>query len=267
MSLEPTPPTPLQEPSAPRAAGGCWKGCLLMVGGALLLVLLLLSPGIFAVATGVTTFNAFLEGIRDFLDPRPSAQIIPGETIIARIQPMGDLVSVRVQLAKANILARVRYGVADACSFEARHVAQAVIEASVDLSAVSPANLTLDAAGQITRITLPPARLFRCALEQFDQYTHSQPPGCVVPLDDAENLARYTALNEFREDTLAGGIRRQAEREASFLVGNLVELLTGRRVEIVFDAGDSPPPDDRTCFPQPPPGWSFDAATQSWRKS
>lgn len=267
MSLEPTPLTPPQDNLPRRSGNGCLKGCLLLAVGALLLALILVSPGIIAVATGVTTWNAFLASVRDFFDPSPNAQIIPGETIVSRIQPMGDLVSVRVQLAKADILARVRYGVADACSFEARHVAQASIEASVDLSAFSLANLTLDADGQITRITLPTPRLFRCVLEQFDQYTHSQPPGCVVPLDDAENLARYVALNDFRERALEGGIRRQAEREASFLVGNLVELVTGRRVEIVFDAGSSPLQDDRTCFPQPPAGWSFDEATQSWRKS
>ncbi len=245
---------------------GCLNRCLLMVVGAFLILLLFLSPSIIALATGAATFNSIADGIRDFLNPQTTAQVNTTQTLVSRIQPIGDLVSVRVELAKANINVGIRQGPGGICSFEARHVGEATIEASIDLSEITQANFEEDETGKITRIILPEARLFRCTIDYFDQYTYSNPP-CRLDLEGAEALARYIAMNEFREDAIMGGIRRRAEHEAIFLIGNLVEFLTGQPIDITFAENGSSTSDDHSCFPEVPPGWIYDETARTWVKS
>ncbi len=250
-----------EEQAAPRqgsrsGGGGCARVVIVLaIIAAALVAVLVLSTGL--------TLGSITNTITALLAPGPAQiTIVPSQTIVNSIQPMGHLVSVRVQLAKADIEVSITQGLLGAASFTTSHVAQGTIEAGIDLTRLSAGDVSYDAAGDIYTVTLPPAQLTGCHVDYIRQYAYS---GTILPVDrdQARQMAEYTALLEFRDDALEGGILSRAEEQARLVFANLVGALTGSKAEIVFEqAAQLPLPP--SCEPDPPGNWSYDPATQTW---
>lgn len=195
--------------------------------------------------------------------PPPTPTIDRALTVLTSIRPLGQLVSYGFQLARADIGVNIRQGVLDACSFSAHYVAEGVIEAGIDLTEVGPGDVRYDAAGDVYTLTLPAPQLTGCHVEYIDQYNQSLTL-CPVDWDAARQLGQHIALNTFRDEALESGILERARQQATLIVSNFVQSLTGSRVEVVYRA--DPPTLPPSCRPEPPEGWTYDAATGVWAR-
>lgn len=249
---------------APRSGKGCLWALLGSFGCLLLALIALLLP----VFLGFTSLNGLLGNLQSTLtgivQPAPVAQTASTQTIVQSVMPLGQLVSVNVQLAKADIHVGVQQGALNACGYSANHVAVGAVEAGVDLTQISDANVIHDAVADRYTLTVPAPQITSCRIDFIRQYDRST-TACAVDWDEARILAQAVALQEFRDDALEGGILARAEREAAVALDSFVEALTGRPVEIVFaPSGEAATPP--SCQPQPPQGWTFDPTTNSWSK-
>jgi hypothetical protein len=249
----------------PRGRTGC-SGCAWGVAGALGCLGLLVLPIIVLLAGGTLTVNGLLSGFQNAFNPPPVANIISSTTILAGIQPMGQLVSVSAQLAKADIFIGVQQGSFNTCGFSTNHVAQGTIEAGIDLTKVTELNIQYDETTDTYTILLPAAELTSCRIDFIRQYERSL-TACNVDWDEARLLANYQAINEFRDDALESGLLDRAEQEARIALGNFITALTGARVSIVFAQPDGPPSIPASCQPDVPTGWSYDIAQGAWVKN
>jgi Protein of unknown function (DUF4230) len=242
------------------------SGCFWGIAGAAGCLLVLLLPIIVLLLVGGLTINSLVSGITGIFTARPPvASVISSQTIVTSIQPMGQLVSVSAQLAKADISIAIQQGALDACSFSANHVAQGTIEAGIDLTKLSEADVQYDQISNTYTVTLPAAQLTSCRIDFIRQYERSL-TACPVDWDEARLLANYEAINEFRNDSVEGGIIDRAEREAQITLGNFIHLLTGATVNIVFKS-ESSAAFPTSCIPDIPEGWVLDEATYTWSKS
>lgn len=251
--------------SIPQRRGGCLTGCALLIAVVGFVASL---PVVIPIIMGTITLNNVIGGIQNLFSPKPqTAAVISTHTIVTSLQPMGQLVSVSAQMAKANIQVGVdRRGVLgnNLCGFSATYVAQGTVRAGIDLSALTEANLTFDEASQTYTLILPSAQLTSCSMDFIDQYAGSTTLCSGVDWDETRQMASYTALNAFRADAVEGAITTRAEREANLTLGNFIKLLTGRDVRIVFAETETLP--DSTCQPEPPEGWIVDELTGTWTK-
>ncbi|MBZ0289450.1 MAG: DUF4230 domain-containing protein, partial [Anaerolineae bacterium] len=245
---------------------GC-SGCAWGVGGALGCLLLLILPVVVLLLMGVITVNGLLSGVQNVLSPKPAvATVFSTQTIVTGIQPMGQLVSVSSQLAKADIAIGVQQGALNACGFSANHVAQGTVEGGIDLTKISDTDVQYDAANNTYTVLLPAPQVTSCRIDFIRQYERSL-TACPVDWDEARLLAQYEALNAFRTDAVEGGILQRAEQEARIVIANFVAALTGAKVQIVFKSGEGQAFLPPSCVPEVPPGWSYDATTKSWTQT
>ncbi len=242
--------------------GGGGSGCKWLVIGSLgvLAIIALLIAGL--VFGGITTVNNILGGFTGGLPAAPpQAAVVSTQTVVTSIQSMGQLVSISTQLAKADIDVRITQGFMGASSFTTNHVAQGAVEAGIDLTQLTAANVSHDPLTNTYTVMLPPAQLTSCRVDYIRQYGYA---GTLLPVDRdaARLLANYTALVEFRDDALEGGILSRAEQQAALVFTNLVDALTGGQTVITF--AEERPPLPQSCQPDIPGSWSYDPATQTW---
>lgn len=248
---------------APRRQGrsGCFWGVL----GALGCLTILLLPLIVALLIGSVSFGSLLSNVQGLFTAHPPvASVVSTQTILTGIQPMGQLVSVSAQLAKADIFIGVQQGTLNACGFSANHVAQGTVEAGIDLTRITDADLQYDETTNTYTVTLPAAQLTSCRVDFIRQYERSL-TACPVDWDEARLLANYEAVSGFRTDALENGILDRAQREAQVALTNFIHLLTGSDVKIVFKT-DTSAQLPASCTPDSPAGWVLDAATNAWTK-
>ncbi|MEO8392954.1 MAG: DUF4230 domain-containing protein [Chloroflexota bacterium] len=242
------------------------SGCLWGIAGSIgCLVLLLIIP-ITLVLLGVTSTSGIIGSIADLLNVgKPaSAAVVSTQTIVQGIQPLGELVSVSVQLAKADVKVSVSTGVLGAGSYSANHVVQGAVEAGVDLTQIGANNLGYDATKDSYTLIVPEPQLTSCRIDYIRQYDWSATL-LNVDWDEARLMANYMALVDFREDAIKGGILERAQAETQLVLGNFVRAVSGHPVDIVFQKPETPvtPP---SCEPDPPAGWVFFPDTNVWNK-
>lgn len=254
-------PTDYQPPVNGRQ--GC-SGCAWGIGGALGCLALLILPIVVLLLLGTITVNGLVGSVQNIFSPRPAvASVVSTQTILVGIQPMGQLVSVSTQLAKADVFVGVQQGALNACGFSANHVAQGTVQAGIDFGQITEANISYDQPSDTYTITVPPAQLTSCRVDFIRQYERSV-TACNVNWDDASQLARYQVMSEFRDDALEGGVLKRAEDETRVTLSSFVRALTGANVVINFQEPDGAAPLDPSCQPEPPQNWSFDAQTNAW---
>lgn len=230
-----------------------------------LVVLGLLLVGVAPVMFGAGVFGGALAALNNALNPPASARTVSTQSIVNSVQPLGQLVSVSAQLAKAEIDIGIQQGGLNACGFGASHVAQGAIEAGIDLSGISDEDVMFDEANNSYTVRLPAPQLTSCRMDYIRQYNRTTTV-CAVDWDEARLLAQYVALNDFRDDALEGGILERARREAQLVVSNFIHALTGSTVNITFqESANAILP--ASCVPEVPQGWSLDAASQTWVKN
>jgi hypothetical protein len=198
------------------------------------------------------------------------ASVVSSQTILSGIQPMGQLVSISAQVAKADIFVGVQQGALNACGFSVNHVAQGTVEAGIDLNKLSEGSISYDEATKTYTINLPAAQLTSCRVDYIDQYDTST-TACSTDWDAARQLAQYDAIQEFAKDSLDGGILDRAQKQAQLTLGNFIQMLhrasvgSDVTVKINFDKSNTSPIPS-SCNPEPPPGWVYDATSNVWTK-
>jgi hypothetical protein len=210
-----------------------------------------------------STISGLFGGVGNALNPAPVAQVTSSPTIINSIQPLGELVTVNAQLAKADLHVSITQGVLNACSFTTSYVAQGSINAGIDFMAIGAEDIAYDEASKTYTITLPAPRVLGCSIDYIDQYASSTTL-CPVDWDTARQLGQYTALQQFRRDALESGLLDRASRQQQMVNGNFEASLTAARVDIRFasPAGDTVLPP--SCDPPLPLNWTYDDANQTW---
>jgi len=242
------------------------SGCLWGIGGAIGCLVLVLIVPVTLVLLGVTSVSGIIGSVGDLLSVgKPTtASVVSTQTIVQGIQPLGELVSVSVQLAKADIKVSVSSGVLGAGSYSANHVVQGAVEAGVDLTKIGANNLGYDATKDSYTLIVPEPALTSCRVDYIRQYDWSTTL-LNVDWDEARVMANYMALVDFRDDAIKGGILDRAEAETQLVLGNFVRAVSGHPVNIVFQKPDKPtiPP---SCQPDLPDGWSYNADNNTWNK-
>lgn len=247
------------------ARSGC-LGFIAGAGGCAVLIVVVIAA---LLALGVTSVNNVIGSIGGLFGvgasaPPPIASVISSQTLVQGIQPLGQLVSVSSQLAKADIYVGVGQGALNTCGFSANHVAQGAVEAGIDLTQIRAENIHYDEERDRYVVNVPAPQLTSCRVDFIRQYDRSFTT-CPVDWDEARLLANYEALIDFRDDAVEGGILSRAETEARLVLGNFIRLLTDKQVEIVFLQAPEltyPP----SCTPDVPQGWRFVPENNHWTK-
>jgi len=251
---------PPVQATVPRAGrGGCfWVSRFLIV----LVVGLVVVAGTL-ILTSSSAISSLLGGVANALSPAPAAQVTSSTTIVNSIQPLGELVTVNAQLAKADLHVSITQGVLNACSFSTSYVAQGSINAGIDFLQIGPEDIAYNELTRTYTITLPAPRVLGCSIDYIDQYNNSTTL-CAVDWDTARQLGQYTALQQFRTDALESGLLDRASRQAQLVIGNFVASLTGARVDIQFARPAGDPELPPSWDPPLPLTWTYDHANQTW---
>jgi hypothetical protein len=217
----------------------------------------------------VLALNNFLPffGLSAFIPP-PVVRSQSSQTIVQRVQPLGQLVTYSMPQVKANIEVTLEYGLVDICRISAFHVAQGTIEAGIDLQKLMPDAITYDEEADTYTIQLPPAELTECTIDPFEtqQYlTQGETVVCPANLDELRRIASYEALIDFRNTALALDILGEAEQQARLVLGNFVEGITDSQVVIEFaHQADDISEFVASCNPQPIEGWVYREDDGTW---
>ena len=209
--------------------------------------------------------DSWRQGMISFFGGPDTASVNTSQTIITGIQPLGQLVSVSVSVAKADIAVVVDTGgVGGLCNHRANHVAQGAVEAGIDFTRITENNIAYNESTDTYTITLPSPQLTTCRIEYIRQYERDGGnPTCGIDWDSVRLIANYVATEEFAQDTLEGGILERAETETTTLMESFIFSLTGSNVVVQYaDAGATIIP--ASCQPQLPNGWTYDEATNNW---
>ncbi len=250
------------EVEAPARRGNCLWFVAGSMGCVVLLCIVIAAPIIF----GMNTLGGLWNGIIGLFSPQSAtAAIANTRTIVQGIQTMGQLVTIGVELAKADISVSVRQGPLGTSSFTVDHVAQGAVEAGIDLSGITEADVQHDEANNTYTVTLPPARLTSCRVDYIRQYGYS---GTILPVDRdaARVLAGYVALRDFRDTALEGGILERAQQQAQLVLGNFVRALTGSQQVIINFRADAEALLPSSCDPEPPPEWVYIPEDNVWTR-
>lgn len=235
---------------------GAAVGITLIVAAAAVIIVLLL--------TGGGTVSALIGSLRALVAPPTTAMVGDAQTLVVNLAPLSRLVTISAQLARADVPVRVTSGALNACGYSAFHVVQATIEAGVDLSLVRAEDLVYDQARDTYVVALPAPQYTGCSIDYIRQYQQSFTT-CVSDWDGARQLAEYTSLQTMLEDTYEGGLLDRAGTEAVSVLTGFIGALTGKAVEVVFDASRQPAI-AQTCARAMPPGWTYDAVNNQWTK-
>lgn len=240
-------------------------GCLALTG---IIVLIVVTGVAVSILSGVWTFNGVLASIGSFFGQPTTAEVIPSRTIVTSLQPLGQLVSISVEVAKADIGVSVHTGGINLCGHSANHVAQGVIEAGVDITRIEEDSINYNEATDTYTLTLPPPNITSCRVEYIRQYERSGGAvACGVDWDTVRLLAQHQALSTFAADTIEGGILSRAERETTMLMQSFVRALTGSEVRVMYSNRDAEAALPPSCQPQLPRGWAYNEDQNSWVKT
>lgn len=236
-----------------------------------LLIIIIALGGVLA----ATSIQGLAARIDAFLNPpASSASVISSQTIINGIEPLAELTTVRVELAKINVRVNVDYGTGSGCSHTARYAVAGEFEAGIDLGQLKPNAISYDETNNTYKLTLPGARLTDCTIRDSARYEVVGMGICPggANRDDTEPIARHVALNEFRDEVLEQGILDRAQREARAVISNFVTTLVAVNtssaekpvIQVEFERqGATRPP---SCRPDAPDGWEYDTQTSQWKR-
>lgn len=203
--------------------------------------------------------------VRDFFFPESGAYVRSTRTILHGIRGFGQLVTVAVEVAKADIRVEVNEGFLNYGHYSASHVAVGVIEAGIDITAIGETNIRFDGAKDVYHISLPPPLITSCRIEYIDQYGASL---TLLPADwdVIRQLAQFDAQAEFTRDALESGILERAGEEAALRIGDFVSAITGKPAIVDSLDFNSDASWSQSCEPEPPKGWTKKEGESGWKK-
>ncbi|MFN8379515.1 MAG: DUF4230 domain-containing protein [Anaerolineae bacterium] len=251
--------------SATKNKRGCSPGCLTC--GLIFGITGLVAVTVIIVAIligGTSTINAVFGGLRGLVAPPAVAVVGEAPTSVIDLAPLSQLVTISTQLARADVPVQVSGGALNACGYSAYHVVMATLAAGVDLSQVTQDDIVYDEATGRYTVTVPAPQYTSCSVDYSRQYERSFTT-CNVDWDAARQLAEYTSLQAMMQETFEGGLLDRAGDEAQNVLSSFIGALTGKPVDVVFDASRQPP-FPAQCERRVPDGWTYDAVSNQWRK-
>jgi hypothetical protein len=195
------------------------------------------------------------------------------QTVVNSIRPLGQLTTYEAQFAKAGVGISLRWGVAGACNVGAKHAVQGTVRAAIDLTRISEDDITYDTETKTLTLNLPAPTVAACSVDEIIQYdSYGATVFCSINYDELRQVAQYTSINNFRGEAQSGGLLDRAQSQAKFLLEGFLQTLIsnlpnqeGVKIVIRF-APATQVTYDRTCQPNPPIGWRYDAANNAWHR-
>ena len=203
-----------------------------------------------------------VEGVWSFLFP-DQAIAEHKFTIVTGIQGMGQLVTVKHEVAKTDIKVEIHSGFLNSGYYSANHMAIGAVEAGIDFDAIDEGSIRY--ADDVYTLRLPAPMITSCRIEYIDQNQNSFTL-MSADWDMVRQIAQAEAMDQFAEEMIEAGLLERAAEEAELRVGDFVASLTGRRANIEFSErfGDIELPD--SCKPIPPSGWEK-TAEGGWKRA
>ena len=210
----------------------------------------------------------------------PTITPIPPRIILSGIQTLGQLVTVRQELAFVDI--EVSDPAPLGCRYTAQHVAKGVIEAGVDLSAIDEDSIQRNSSGNLQKVKVPSPAISSCRIEHFRQYDRrgGGTASCFGNNWDAmSDIGRHLAMDQFVAEALGrvaqdgeneakeDNILEKAEKQAALVLRSFISDLTGSRVEIEFEDPTAEPVIPASCQVDRPANWERRDDGNGWRRS
>lgn len=229
----------------------------------------------FAVLSGLRSAGIDLLNFINPFEPL-TVQVNSAPSVIRGIKPLGELTTYEAQFAKANIKVGLRWGLANVCNVGASHAVQGAVRSAIDLSKITEQDITYDEAAKRLTIRLPQAHISDCSLDPVSMVQYESGGAtfaCPMDYDELRRVASYIALNEFRDDAIEGGLLERSQDQAELLLENFLDTLVNTAanaeeeiiVDVVFKQG-GPVVIAKSCQPEPPAGWSYNADENLWAK-
>lgn len=215
------------------------------------------------VAVAATLFVAGkVEGVWSFLFPD---QVVAEHkyTIVTGIQGMGQLVTVKHEVAKTDIKVEIHRGFLNAGYYSANHMAIGAVEAGIDFDAIDEGSIRY--ADEVYTLTLPAPMITSCRIEYIDQNQNSFTL-LSADWDMVRQIAQAEAMEQFAEEMIEAGLLERAAEEAELSVGDFVASLTGRDVIIEFSEQGARTELPESCQPVTPSGWEK-TAEGGWKRA
>lgn len=203
------------------------------------------------VVAGTVYVTGKVEGLVEFLFPD---KVIAQHryTIVTGLQAMGDLVTVKYQVAKTDSKVDIQRGFLGIGSYSAEHDIIGAVEAGIRFSEIDEDDVRFSF--DVYTVTLPAPVITSCRIEYIDQNEYSFTL-LSADWDMVRQIAHAEALEQFAEEMIEQGILERAVDEASISIGDFVRYLTGNPADIRFrDIPDEPELPD-SCIPIAPEGW------------
>lgn len=229
------------------------KTTLKLIGVAALTVLVLL---------GLVQLSVFVNSIIDRIFP-DRVVVQTSRTIINNLQGMGQLVTVKAEVAKTSVSVSINQGILNSGYYSANHTVVGVIEAGVDFDAIGDLNVRFE--NDVYTLILPAPGITSCRIEHIAQNQHSFTL-LAADWDMVRQLAQYDAIVQLAREMIEKGILRMVEEETGKRIDNFASNLTEKPVNVVYkeQTGDiNLPP---SCQPDPPSGWEKDE-NGAWRRA
>lgn len=117
-------------------------------------------------------------------------------------------------------------------------IASGTVVAGVDLSKLTPADVTISPDGESITVRLPPSEIFSKALDNDRTRVYDRSTGILAPQNkDLETQARQEAESEILNAACEGGIMQQAADEAQSSLEQFLKLLDFQSVTVTGSAG------------------------------
>ena len=203
-----------------------------------------------------------VEGVWSFLFPD---QVIAEHkyTIVTGIQGMGQLVTVKHEVAKTDIKVEIHRGFLNAGYYSANHMAIGAVEAGIDFDAIDEDNIRF--ADDVYTLTLPAPMVTSCRIEYIDQNQNSFTL-LSADWDMVRQIAQAEAMEQFAEEMIEAGLLERAAAEAKLRIGDFVASLTGGDVIIEFSEQGARTELPESCQPITPSGWEK-TAEGGWKRA
>ena len=214
------------------------------------------------VVAATTYVTGNFQGVRDFLFPD---QVIVEHsfTIVTGIQGMGQLVTVKHEVAKTDIKVEIKRGIFNIGGYSANHIAIGAIEAGINFDAIDENSVRF--ANDTYTVTLPAPVITSCRIEYIDQNEYSLTL-LSADWDMVRQIAQAEALEQFADEMIELGILERAAEEAAIRIGDFVRHLTGLPADIRFAERPGEVELPESCIPISPPGW-VKAEDGGWQRA
>ncbi len=192
---------------------------------------------------------------------------IPPHTILSGIRAQAKLITMQMELALVDL--KVRNPASRACAYTAKHVAEGVFEAGIDLSAIDENSVDYHLFGNSYTLRMPAPVLSSCRIEFFRQYDKLGGGTAVCFHNNwsaMSDIGRHLSMEALVQEALERRILEKAQQQATYVLGDLVRELTGRNVHIEYAEAPDEPLIPSSCRLDLPPGWEQDSEG-GWKRT